>query len=96
MCWAVLDGPCGKRLQPAIDDALDNLSRHGRLTGHDPAVIALVRAMSPATMDRRLAPARTGLVASKGISHTRPGSLLKTSIPLKTWQCEPAPGVVEV
>lgn len=84
-CWAVLDGPCGKRLHRAIPDTLANLARHGHLDGLDPAVIAQVQAMSPATMDRRLSPARTGLVAGKGISHTRPGSLLKTSIPLKTW-----------
>ena len=84
-CWAVLDGPCGKRLQPAIGDALDNLTRYGHLDAIDPGVIASVRAMSAATMDRRLAPARTGLVAGKGLAHTRPGSLLKTSIPMKTW-----------
>lgn len=59
-CWAVLDGPCGKRPQPAIGYTLDNLSRHGHLTSIDPAVAAQVRAMSAATMDRRLAPARTG------------------------------------
>ena len=63
-CWAALDGPSGKRLQPAL-----------------PAVLA----MSAATIDRRLAPARVGLVAGKPISHTRPGSMLKASIPLKTW-----------
>ena len=85
LCWAALDGPCGKRLQPALDDTLDNLARHGHLDQVDPSVIAQVRAMSAATIDRRLAPARTGLVAGKGISHTRPGSLLKTSIPMKTW-----------
>lgn len=84
-CWAVLDGPCGKRLRPAINDTLDNLARHGHLAGIDARTISQVTTMSAATMDRRLAPARTGLVAGKGLSHTRPGSLLKTSIPLKTW-----------
>lgn len=39
----------------------------------------------PATIDRRLRPYRAGLVASKGMSHTRPGSMLKASIPIKTW-----------
>ncbi|MBK8445494.1 MAG: hypothetical protein IPL41_01895 [Micropruina sp.] len=43
-------------------------------------------AMSAATIDRRLRPYRIGLVGeSKGRSLTRPGSLLKSSIPLKTW-----------
>ena len=84
-CWAVLDGPCGKRLQPALDDALANLARHGHLDHTDPAVLDQVRAMSPATIDRRLGPARAALGIGQGLSHTRPGSLLKTSIPLKTW-----------
>lgn len=84
-CWAALDGPCGKRLQPGINDALDNLIRFGHLNDVEPAVIDQVRAMSAATMDRRLAPARAELVTDKGMSHTRPGSLLKTSIPMKTW-----------
>jgi hypothetical protein len=57
-CWAVLDGPCGKRLHAALPTVLDNLARHGHLAGVDPAVIAQVTAMSPATIDRRLAPAR--------------------------------------
>jgi transposase InsO family protein len=97
-CWAVLDGPTGKRLHSAIGDTLDNLARHGHLNGVDPDVIAQVKAMSPATIDRRLAPARTGLVADKGISHTRPGSLLKSSIPMKTWHewDESIPGFVQI
>lgn len=40
---------------------------------------------SPATIDRHLAPYRQGLITSEGMAHTRPGSLLKSSIPLKTW-----------
>lgn len=97
-CWAVLDGPCGKRLQPAIGDALDNLARHDHLDGIDATVLAQVRTMSAATMDRRLAGARIGLVAGKGIAHTRPGSLLKTSIPLKTWHewDETIPGFIQI
>ena len=39
-CWAVLDGPTGKRLRPALPELLANLSAHGdlvenRLPGHD-------------------------------------------------------------
>lgn len=36
-CWAVLDGPTGKRLHPALPAVLANLNRHGHLTGTDPA-----------------------------------------------------------
>jgi Integrase core domain len=85
-CWAVLDGPTGKRLRPALPGLVANLSGHGHLTGTDPVVVDKVLAMSAATIDRRLADARTGLVARKPISHTRPGSMLKSSIPMKTWR----------
>lgn len=96
-CWAVLDGPCGKRLKPALGDALANLARHGHLTGIDPGVINQVQAMSVATIDRRLAPARIGLVG-KGISHTKPGTMLKSAIPMKTWQewDDTIPGVIQI
>lgn len=97
-CWAILDGPTGKRLHSAIGDTLDNLASHGHLDDVNPAVVAQVKAMSAATMDRRLAPARTGLVVGKGISHTRPGSLLKSSIPMKTWHewDDTIPGFVQI
>lgn len=84
-CWAVLDGPAGKRLHPALPAVLANLGAHGHLDGVEAQTVAAVLAMSPATIDRRLAPARSGLVARKPISHTRPGSMLKASIPMKTW-----------
>jgi transposase InsO family protein len=97
-CWAALDGPTGKRLHPALQGVLANLDRHGHLAGVDPAVVSQVLAMSPATIDRRLAGARTGLVARKPIAHTRPGSMLKASIPMKTWRewNESEPGFVQI
>jgi hypothetical protein len=97
-CWAVLDGPTGKRLHPALPAVLDNLARHGHLAGVEAAVVEQVLAMSPATIDRRLASARTGLVARKPIAHTRPGSMLKSSIALKTWHewNETIPGFVQI
>lgn len=96
-CWAVLDGPTGKRLQPALPSVLANLSAHGHLSGIDPAVVDQVLVMSAATIDRRLAGARTGLVAAP-ISHTRPGSMLKSSIPMKTWRewDDTIPGFLQV
>ena len=85
-CWAALDGPAGKRLHPALPAVLANLERHGHLTDRERAAVEQVLAMSPATIDRRLAAARTGLVARKPIAHTRPGAMLKSSIPMKTWR----------
>ena len=74
------------------------MARHGHLDAVPQAVIEQVKAMSPATIDRRLAPARTGLVARTPISHTRPGSMLKSSIPMKTWQewNETIPGFIQI
>ena len=84
-CWAALDGPAAKRLHAALPKVIDNLTAHGHLD-HVPAeTIDKVLTMSPATIDRRLAPARAELTTGKGLSHTRPGSLLKASIPMKTW-----------
>lgn len=97
-CWAVLDGPTGKRLRPALPGLIANLSAHGHLAGIDPATVDQVLAMSAATIDRRLAPARAGLVARTPISHTRPGSMLKSSIPMKTWRewNQTVPGFLQI
>ena len=53
--------------------------------------------MSPATMDRRLTADRAKLLV-RGRSHTRPGSLLKDSIPIPTWAewNDAVPGFVEI
>lgn len=97
-CWAALDGPTGKRLRPALAEVVANFDRHGHLAGVDPAVVAQLLAMSAATIDRRLAGERAGLVARKPIAHTRPGSMLKASIPMKTWAQwdDQRPGFVQV
>jgi hypothetical protein len=58
------------------------LRRYGELDIEDTA--ALLVSMSAATIDRRLAAARSRLVL-KGRSHTKPGSLLKSRIPMRTW-----------
>lgn len=96
-CWALLDGPTGKRLKPALPQLLESLRHHHRIDVDDDVVEALLR-MSPATIDRRLRPYRVGLVSSKGICHTRPGSMLKASIPMKTWAQwdQTEPGFVQI
>ncbi len=95
-CWAVLGAPTGKRLAPVLADLVARLRRFGELVISDDVAVALV-AMSPATMDRRLAAARAAM-ALRGRSHTKPGSLLKSQIPIRTWaQWDDAvPGFVEI
>lgn len=95
-CWAVLGAPTGKRLAPVMPDLVATLRRFGELAISD-ELAALLVVMSPATMDRRLAPARAAM-SLKGRSHTKPGSLLKSQIPIRTWaQWDDAvPGFVEI
>ncbi len=82
--WAVLDGPTGKRLAPAMPALVGSLRRHGELDITDQIAAQLV-AMSAATIDRRLATDRAELTTRRGRSLTKPGSLLKSQIPMRTW-----------
>jgi hypothetical protein len=95
-CWAVLSAPTGKRLAPMMGELVPTLRRFEELVIADETAAALV-AMSAATVDRRLAQDRAKL-ALKGRSHTKPGSLLKDQIPIRTWaQWDDAvPGFVEI
>ncbi len=96
VCWATLDGPTGKRLAPALPQLVPSLRRHGELAIDDQTAGCLV-AMSAATIDRRLAGDRAQLRV-KGRSMTKPGSLLKNQIPMRTWADwdEHRPGFVEI
>ncbi len=95
-CWAVLGAPTGKRLAPVLTTLVSTLRRFAELDVSDETAAQLV-AMSPATIDRRLAPARAAMTL-RGRSHTKPGSLLKSQIPIRTWaQWDDAvPGFVEI
>jgi hypothetical protein len=95
-CWATLDGPTGKRLAPGLPELVAALRRHGELA-IDHATAALLCSMSAATIDRRLTADRQALQV-KGRSHTKPGSLLKSQIPMRTWADwdENRPGFVEI
>ena len=96
--WALMGMPCGKYLKvmlelwlPLLDDAGD-LDRPFAT----PATIAELRSMSPATIDRYLAPARRS-IQLRGMSTTKPSPLLRNSIGLSKVGDEPVtvPGVVE-
>jgi hypothetical protein len=96
VCWAVLDGPAGKRLAPALPQLVWSLRRHGELDIDD-GLAQLLSTMSAATIDRRLAADRASLQL-KGRCHTKPGSLLKSQIPMRTWADwdQARPGFVEI
>jgi hypothetical protein len=95
-CWAVLRAPAGKRLAPMLPTLVPLLRRDNELNLTDTEAALLVR-MSAATIDRRLAPERFKLM-SRGRSHTKPGTLLKSQIPIRTWADwdDAVPGFVEI
>lgn len=81
--WVLMDFPCGKRLQPVLADVVDALERHRELN-LEPDVRSKLMAMSAATIDRRLAGDRRRFQI-RGRTGTKPGSLLKGQIPLRTF-----------
>lgn len=94
--WAVLDGPAGKRLAPFLPELVDRLIACGELDITQEVRYQLVR-MSAATIDRRLAAERARW-QPRGRSLTKPGSLLKSQIPIRTWADwdDDRPGFVEI
>ena len=93
--WRVCGCICGKRLQPFLPEMVKVLRRHGELCLDARSEELLVQ-MSAATIDRRLRPFRQQ--SGKGLTTTRPGTLLKQSIPLRTfteWD-DVRPGFVEM
>lgn len=94
--WEASDRLCSRRLKPFLGEMVKVMRQHGEL-----AVNASVEAelcqMSPATIDRLLRPWRK-LGGRRPLSTTRPGSLLKSSIPIRTFAdwTEERPGFVEV
>ena len=54
-CWAILNFPTGKRLQPFLPELVARLEHHGELT-LDPVAREQLLAMSAASIDRFLPP----------------------------------------
>jgi hypothetical protein len=81
--WATLDRVCGKRLAAVMGPTIEALERHGelKLTAEQRELLC---AASPATLDRLLAPERRRL-RLKGRSLTKPGTLLRSQIPVRTF-----------
>ncbi len=90
--WLAADQPCGKRLVAALPLWLPAYGRRERLSA---VTRKRLLTMSAATADRLLAPERVRL-KPKGLCGTRPGSLLKTQIPIRgqSWD-EQRPGYLE-
>ena len=94
--WKVCDRIASRRLHPFVPEMVRILENQGTLQ-LTPATRELVLTMSRATMDRLLKPARRALVPH-GRSTTKPGTLLKKSIPIRTWADwdDAKPGFLEI
>jgi hypothetical protein len=94
--WAMFDCICGKRLVVVLRTMLPVLEKFGEIDLNETVREKLLR-ISAATIDRMLAKEKKKLKI-KGRSHTKPGTLLKHQIPIRTfsgWD-ESKPGFVEV
>lgn len=94
--WTVEGRICGKRLAPFMRELVGRLQAWEELQV-TPEVAEQLSAMSASSIDRLMKPYRDrGL--RRPLSTTRPGSLLKSSIPIRTfaeWN-ENRPGFIEV
>ena len=94
--WYIFDCPCGKRFVPVLRTMLPILYKFGEVD-FDMQVRGKLECISAATVDRLLSKEKKKL-RIKGRSHTKPGSLLKHQIPIRTfdgWD-EKKPGFVEI
>lgn len=96
--WALMGMPCGKYLVVMLGTWLPLLAGAGDLDKPFATVSARaeLEAMSAATVDRYLAPARKRMQL-KGVSTTKPSPLLRNSITIRTCADEApdTPGVIE-
>jgi len=94
--WKIMDYICGKRLAPVLGPMTDLLERAGEIRC-DRETREKLSKMSAATIDRLLRPERKKHEL-KGRSRTKPGTLLKHQIPIRTfaeWD-DAGPGFVEI
>jgi hypothetical protein len=94
--WLIMDFICGKRLEPALKEVIPILERYKEIE-LDKTVREKLSKISAATIDRVLAVERK----KRSLRHrarTKPGTLLKHQIPIRTfseWD-EQRPGFVEI
>jgi len=93
--WEIYGRICSKRLHPYLPEGIKVLERCGELRMSTETRELLLR-ISRSSIDRCLAPARFN--KPRGLSTTKPGTLLKKNIPVRTfadWN-EDKPGFMEV
>ena len=90
--WFATDQMCGKRLVAAIPEWLPHYEKNYHSLSLD--VRKIILSASAATLDRLLKPIR--MTTGKGLGGTKPGTLLKNQIPIRTgfWDIS-QPGFME-
>ena len=92
--WKILNLPCSRRMKAAIPAWLPHYERHFKVTLPEDIKERLLH-ISPATIDRLMGPLRRKC-KKLGLATTKPGSILKRHIPVKTNQWnETRPGFLE-
>jgi hypothetical protein len=94
--WFLMDCICGKRLAPMLGELIGVLERFGEIELQSEVKEKLLN-VSPATIDRLLVEERKKQTL-RARSKTKPGTLLKHQIPIRTfseWD-EQKPGFVEM
>jgi hypothetical protein len=95
VAWEATDSLCSKRLHPFLPELIGILKRTGEITVTEQTEAQLCK-MSPSTIDRILRRWRRK-EPRHGVSTTKPGTLLKNAIPVRTfseWD-EKKPGFLE-
>jgi len=93
--WEICGRICSRRLQPFLPELLTVLERCQEVV-LPPEVKTLLLSMSRATIDRCLHSAR--FESHRGLSTTKPGTLLKQAIAVRTWNDwdDARPGFFEI
>lgn len=96
LLWAISGHLCSKRLVPGLALLIDMMELHNETLWSQETKAKLLR-LSPATCDRLLKAKRQSY-APKGRCMTKPGTMLKSQIPVRTWSdwIETEPGYCEM
>lgn len=93
--WEICGRICSKRLHPFLPEIVTVLERNGEIQT-TPEIKHLLLRMSRSSIDRCLQKVR--YEKHKGLCTTKPGTLLKKAIPVRTWHDwdETLPGFLEM
>ena len=82
--WKMMDYISAKRLAAALPKVIPKLEQFGEIKLSKIVRKKLLQ-ISPATIDRLLKPEREKYTLKKRVHHTKPGTLLKSQIPIRTF-----------